>query len=205
MTEASGPMNVVIPFTAPWSVRRHYTGIGPTGESVEGDFEAEHGLRPEVEALALEVGARLVDVSGDDQAYWRLLRDYWAAGETFIVVEHDVLPTRELLESMWQCPEPLCTGDPAPGATLQCVKFAAALIGQFPTLLSDIGPHSWQGLDLAIEYRVDRNLPIRHYLCGSGAATRHWHYPGEPKRHMHGPPTRHLSVPPTVYAPLWSD
>ncbi|HWW87039.1 MAG TPA: hypothetical protein VNZ26_25760 [Vicinamibacterales bacterium] len=178
----------------------HFDAIDLNGRRVEGDQVEGHGLRPEVEALARDVGAQLVDVSGDVQAYWRLLRDLWAAGNAFIVVEHDVLPTQELLEAMWVCPEAICTGNFAP-CDLQCVKFSAGLIQQFPTLFDDIGPHSWQGLDMAIQRSLDRNLPVRY--CNHGGLFGTCVLDGQvARRHLHHPQIRHLSVetPPSLVA-----
>lgn len=65
--------------------RRH--SIHAAGLSTPG-----RGLSSECEAFGRSVGARFVDVSGSAFAYYGVLRDLWAAGETFIYVEHDVVP-----------------------------------------------------------------------------------------------------------------
>ena len=54
-------------------------------------------------------GAELYDVSGDPTDYWRVLRDVWADGETFLLVEHDVSFDQTAIEILETCPRPHCT------------------------------------------------------------------------------------------------
>lgn len=44
----------------------------------------------------------------DDEGYPRFLKARWDAGETFINVEHDVVPWAGALESLWNCEHPWC-------------------------------------------------------------------------------------------------
>jgi hypothetical protein len=66
------------------------------------------GLAPEVRALGEKYGARFADVSGSDTAYYELLKELWASGETFTVIEQDLLPDDELLEEVSNCAAPWC-------------------------------------------------------------------------------------------------
>ncbi len=47
--------------------------------------------------------AELVDVSSDDEAYWRLVRDLWADQEDFLLIEHDIEITEDVLRSVADC------------------------------------------------------------------------------------------------------
>jgi hypothetical protein len=72
-------------------------------------------------------GAILVPTIGD-YGYSKYLNERWEEGQTFINVEHDIVPTKEILESIWNCPEPLCVtayeGDPPQVSYLACVKIS---------------------------------------------------------------------------------
>src|ERR1700674_3770858 len=85
MTAENTPMKLVIAFVPNW-------------------------LRPEVRALGESVGAEFADVGASDTAYGQLVATLWAKGESFLLLEHDVLPTVALLEEMWACPSPWCAG-----------------------------------------------------------------------------------------------
>src|ERR1035438_8742777 len=40
--------------------------------------------------------------------YWEVLRDIWAKGEDFVVIEHDVVCHPDVLAQFDACPEPWC-------------------------------------------------------------------------------------------------
>ena len=123
-------------------------------------------LMPETARALAATGwpVRVVDVSGDDQAYGRLLRDTWRRGQTFIVVEQDIVVRPDTLDQLAACPGPLCAfpydqsgvGTGAPGTGLGCTKFGAELIARmgdpWPVILarSDLQhpPGHWCRLDL---------------------------------------------------------
>jgi hypothetical protein len=81
-------MNLVIPY-----VERHASG---------------RGLRPATRAMGERLGARFVEMTSPT-SYWELYEELWAAEADFICLEEDVLPSEELLRSMWACPAPWCT------------------------------------------------------------------------------------------------
>lgn len=97
----------------------------------------------------------LVDVSADDHAYWRLVRDLWQAGETFALVEHDVVIRAHALTHLECCRRPWCAYGyaarisdlPASSTSLipatpaghvngywGCVRFRASLMAAVPDL-----------------------------------------------------------------------
>ena len=85
-----------------------------------------------VEEVLEPFSPQWVDVSGDVEAYYRLLRDTWAEGERFIVVEHDNVPTAEVLQELWDCPYAWC-GSPylvmgRIQAALGCTRFHEVLL-----------------------------------------------------------------------------
>lgn len=87
------------------------------------------------ETFAAVPGAILVPTHGEF-GYSNYLKQRWDEGQTFINIEHDVVPTMAILQSMWDCPSPLCvTGhSDVPGqpeaSYLACVKIGADFIAQ---------------------------------------------------------------------------
>lgn len=116
-----------------------------------------------------------VDVSGDDEAYWRLLRDLWDEGETFVVVEHDIVLGAYTLVDLARCEGEWCTC-PYPYFHgryygLGCAKFSDRLIARVPELMDLVGkmsdadhpPRHWCRLDAWIQ-RVLAKRSIRPCL-----------------------------------------
>jgi len=66
-------------------------------------------LRPETRAFGERLDARFVEMT-TPTSYWELFEELWSAEPDFIVLEEDVLPTAELVEDMWACTQPWCTG-----------------------------------------------------------------------------------------------
>lgn len=86
---------------------------------------------------------------GDD--YWRLLRDVWAEGKEFFVVEHDVAVWQGAIRALTDCEEDWCTlATMCHGrmitTTFGCVKFGSRLIERNPGFWDDI-PSTWFHLD----------------------------------------------------------
>src|ERR1035437_9438761 len=124
----------------------------------------------------------------DDQSYWRLLCRYWKLGQTFIVVEQDVVPTRAQIDTLWACPADWCAfaydmnGIVSPA--LGCTKFSAALLERTAGLpAAIISEHRhWQSLDAMIIGELHRRRFTEHV---HEPAVRHLHEPeqAEPRRH----------------------
>jgi hypothetical protein len=135
-------------------------------------------LRPEVRALGESVGAVFEDVSGSDMAYGELVGGkLWKKGETFLLIEHDIVAPPALLEEMarcdrewcsafaWRYTSPLHPGESRPQFptrekefALFCNKFSASLLARTPHVIGGVRVR-WTGVDLAL-------LPM---LKGSGA------------------------------------
>lgn len=133
------------------------------GQSASANWRS--GLMPDTEAFGQRIGARFVDVSGSDVAYFELFRELWSEGETFVIVEHDCVPDDEVVPALWGCPEPYCSVVPA-GVGLWCVKFGAELIRRWPSLFDEMtgGLIQWGGLDLVIVSALAAHgLPERHH------------------------------------------
>ncbi len=135
-------------------------------------------LRPEVKQLGEDVGAIFEDVSGSDIAYGELIAKLWQRGESFLLCEHDVLPTRPQLEDIIRCPEPWCagfawrySGAVMPGETrpfkpireretaLFCNKFTADLLRRTPHIIERVKVR-WTQVDLALLGGLDAQLHL---------------------------------------------
>src|ERR1700682_284584 len=136
----------------------------------------EAGLAEEVRELGESLGARFFLTPRQDvTSYSRLMAELWAAGEGFLVVEQDVLPTVAMLEEMWTCPEEWCSGwwpwrsdDPPLGEFkcsqwLGCSKFSASLLRRAPGAMS-LAPCHHAKLDIGLWYalRGILNVPTAH-------------------------------------------
>jgi hypothetical protein len=68
-------------------------------------------LHPDTRAAVMSAGIpyRFVDIqAGDEGAYGRLVRRLWSEGSTFIICEHDVVPTFNQLQQMASCGHSWC-------------------------------------------------------------------------------------------------
>lgn len=128
-------------------------------------------------------------------AYWALLAELWAAGEGFLLVEHDIEIRAGLVTEADTCPQPWCVwpyagagwstgGDPLLYQSLGCTRFAAGLLAAEPDLMAEVGAVSeglpakdWRRLDVTIGPRLNWRgyQPHRH----GPPVTHHHNYPGE--------------------------
>ena len=132
------------------------------------------------ETVAAVPGAHYVDVSGDHQAYWRLLRDLWDGGETVVIVEHDIVPAPGMVLGLFDCPSQWCAHeyrmDDIIATAFGLVKFGSDMLLGTSNLISGIlDQHRvWSGLDSMVIAELHR----RGY-----------------SEHVHQPPVRHLHEP----------
>lgn len=123
------------------------------------------------------VDAQFHHMTGDD-SYHSLLERLWAAGETFTVVEHDIIVHPGAIQELENCPEPWCTfpyycsvGWINDG--LGCTKFGADLIARYPDFLKEPFPtccsHTryYCGLDRLIAHRGEE-LGIKPHVHSPG-------------------------------------
>lgn len=125
----------------------------------------------------------LHDVSADDDAYYRLLCELWAAGRTFVIVEHDVGVGPDSLGSFTRCLQSWCfvvygyEGELFPAGGLGCTRFRSELMAREPDLLDAVGEHvfegvlahwtesprNWRVLDAAVSQQLHRRGYRAHY------------------------------------------
>lgn len=78
----------------------------------------------------------LHDVSMSDHAYFDLLRSVWESGETFVVIEQDVVVYPGAIAAMLECPSPWCATDYFTCGHLQygfgCTKFEGSFTSAHP-------------------------------------------------------------------------
>jgi hypothetical protein len=127
----------------------------------------------------------LVDVSGSDRAYFDLLSRLWSNGETFCIVEHDIVIHPAALDELEACAGDWC-GFPhdyhewGEQYGLGCVKFTDRLIARNPTALRRVGVMS------------DERHPKRHW-CRLDAWLQGVILPGSGERRCcHQPAVTHL-------------
>lgn len=92
-----------------------------------------------------------------DLDYYNLVRYLWAAKETFIIVEHDIVPWPGALKNLWECPFSLCCFNAPSGigcVGLGCVKYDSKLMEAIPDHLEKIPEdrRSWKILDGALTW-----------------------------------------------------
>ncbi len=100
----------------------------------------------EVEAPLYDSGCdyELLDVSASDRAYFDLLSARWAAGDSFIVVEHDIVVHASAFYELTRCANDWCGFPHHMGPSgiqygLGCVKFTAGLIARNPDAMVSVG------------------------------------------------------------------
>lgn len=112
----------------------------------------------------------------DIEAYWRLLRDLWAEGETFVFLQQDKIPAPGAVQAIHDCPNLWCTypclawdGGEVKPVGLSCVKFAAGLIQRVPGLMEMVGSTAYSNLRLrhwtGIDWLIYDRLIGRYGQC----------------------------------------
>ncbi len=108
------------------------------------------------EALAALEGwpVEEIDVSSDGEGYYRLWADLWASGDTFVVIEQDIVAPPGMLQSFEDCPEEWCAAIywmpwGGFGAWFGAVRFRGSLTRRHPSLPDEIGERHWSALDSA--------------------------------------------------------
>lgn len=167
----------------------------PPPESFDGDLTPQTGpapfdcyvphtrRHPKVVAAA-PTNAQWVDVAQSPNAYYAALTAWWAQGATFMVIEHDVVCSPEIIAAFDACPEPWCLhqydpvcpcGNPACREAwrnaLGCTRFRADLIAAVPDALTSIPPDNWDWHNVCDG--LGNNLRAAGY-------THHWHEPPVP-------------------------
>lgn len=124
-----------------------------------------------------------VDVSEHSTEYWFMLLRLWRAGETFAILEHDVICRPDVIEAFETCPEPWCAFGyedichpecmEAWANTLGCTRFRSELIQAVPDAVSSIEDRDWHNLCDGL----GSNLRAAGF-------THHWHGPWLEHTHL---------------------
>ena len=95
----------------------------------------------------------------EPNSYSLLINRLWQENEKFIIVEHDVIPWRGAIESIWDCPEPFCGYD----GTLQCAKIIPQ--GECP-----VNPRTgWPMMDAELHRNLySRGIPFHDHVFLTG-------------------------------------
>jgi len=117
----------------------------------------------------------------DDTHYSRLLLELWAAGETFVVIEHDVAPRPGDLQHLLRCPRPWCgfayNISTQYAACLGFTKFRGDFIRKYPAVMELAAADERDGMKAGVWVRMDVRLDNRLHPAGE---TIHTHWPPVP-------------------------
>ena len=131
-------------------------------------------------------GVQFVYVGDSETAYSELVCELWARGESFAIVEHDIVVAPTMLDRFASCPEPFCAhpyewSESHLGPALGCNRFSSDFLREFPkaaeqaaSIPGPLGPGSWRQFD----YWLTRTVLEDHY--------------GQVP-HLHLPPVVHLN------------
>lgn len=130
------------------------------------------------------IPVELVEVDPHN-GYVALLIELWRQGETFVLVEHDVIPWPGAIAQLLHCDREWCAfpyrhrGGPA--LSLGCTKFAGSLTRRLARV--------------ALDFERDPMHPWGHgrYEAVDGALFKHLQRWGETAPHEHGPMVAHLN------------
>lgn len=121
-----------------------------------------------------------------DEGYWELLRDLWAEGRPFAIVEHDIVVRETTIDELKSCERDWCAM-PFPyrgeemAYSLACTRFSADLIARHPDLMT------------IVEEMWDDGHPARHWcrldmwifgVLSARGEKRHEHSRSEPVGHI---------------------
>lgn len=132
-------------------------------------------------------------VATEAYTYGETMHRYWQMGDTFINVEHDIVPYPGALEALDECEHEFCGYDypighagilgPGRGSALGCVKFDRKLMQDYPNLSRPWRYIPWNQLDAGIFTSLKDKIPNPTIVN-----TRWTHFCW----HEHLPPVAHL-------------
>lgn len=158
-------------------------GFNDAGQSGCREFFQQH----ESELMNWTVMHCLCD---DPYAYERYLLSVW--GQDLIIVEHDIVPTVEMLISLAECPHPLCvqaykgnkqfvqmkdTGEawePITEGDEWCDIAGLGLVRISKGIQEEIGgwePGTWNTLDIRMQHHIHKIFLPQYRFMGSGRST----------------------------------
>jgi hypothetical protein len=119
-----------------------------------------------------------VYVGGSPTDYWAMMRDAWADGEDFILIEHDMLFEADAIEVLEACPRWLCTV----GNFWCLTRFRSELMRAAPDAIEGlpVSARHWISLEWMASRRIGSVTPSHaHFDVYSSNQTRD--YNGEPE------------------------
>lgn len=129
-----------------------------------------------LEAHAPQVEYTEMGYRHDD--YHRFLDGLWRAGDTFLLIEHDIEIHATVASELESCPEPWCvfeyavSGGTMLDASLGCTRFRSSLLQALPNFMGDLPVRDWRRLDCEMAPRLHQ-----------AGYRQHVHYP--PVKHHH--------------------
>jgi len=130
-------------------------------------------------------GAETFYLGESDFAYGELLEGLWAKGETFLVIEHDIVIGPKTVQEFAECEEEWCSAPytyfdqpvTTSGGGLGCTKFDKTLMARWPTMMRSAmelvyqghPPWHWCGCD----YRIYTLLRAGGNFASQYPARRH--------------------------------
>lgn len=98
------------------------------------------------------------DCSGGDDAYFEAVKSMWNQGETFVIVEQDILPWPGALKEIYECSHRFCilwtphwqsiNRDGSWTYAHGIVKYGSGLINQIPNYFNEYAEtHHWSQFD----------------------------------------------------------
>lgn len=147
----------------------------------EAAFLALHaeGLEPQLRALR----------DGHDTDYGDMYADLWKAGETFCVVEHDIVPWPGAMRKLEECRQAWCIHQYPLGTrgylggSIGCVKFRGTLLVATRDFARRLVGQSWIGLDGVIEGYLQHlgfTAHIHEPPVAHAKSLVDWNAPGSP-------------------------
>ncbi len=99
----------------------------------------------------------------DEYAYGRAFRSWWADGVTFVVVEHDMVPTVDQIQGLFDCDgQRCCHGylihDTVCTTGLGLTKFNADLMAEIPSMADRAMEVGWRPQRPAKWFQVDAGI-----------------------------------------------
>jgi hypothetical protein len=124
--------------------------------------------------------AERIYVGESDFEYGILLEQLWSAGETFMLVEHDIVIHEGLVEEFAACPEEWCSSPytyfdqpvTTSGGGLGCTKFAAELMARWPEMMAQANALSYPNHPNG--HWCTRDVAIYQLLRRGGLGAQAW-------------------------------
>ena len=136
-------------------------------------------------------GTIWIDLHGEED-YWSALCRIWAKGESFAIIEHDVICRPDVVEQFASCPEPWCAFwydnichfdcREAWANQLGCTRFRSDVMAKCPDALTSIPPDQRGWHNLCDHIAGDKLhgtavFPWRSHSIRAAGFSHHWHSP----------------------------